>query len=172
MGRIVRVFALLVVLWGCGGGLPDSAPTGFVNQTQHTDAELWVIWQQAQHSVAHSVDMNPLQRSETGATAVTLPGDSRALQIMPHQLKITGEPDVPSSALLAATGDLRPDPTGLIACPQPCNVRYAAAYSVYRSPVTKYAASWEPQESNFSFILEYEFENQILYALGYDMRWR
>jgi len=172
MGRSVRVFALLIVLWGCGGGMPGPAPNGFINQTQHTDAELWAMWHQAQQSVAQSIDLNPLERSQTGAAAVTLPGDPHALQIMPHQLTVSAQPDVSSSTLLAATGDLRSDPTGLIACPQPCNVRYAAAYSAYHSPVTKYAASWEPQENNFSFLLEYEFENQILNELGYDMRWR
>jgi hypothetical protein len=74
--------------------------------------------------------------------------------------------------LLAQTGVYRADPTGLIACPQPCNVRYATAYSRYAPPRTKYAASWEPQSDNFKLILQYEFENYILSALGYDMRWR
>jgi hypothetical protein len=60
----------------------------------------------------------------------------------------------------------------MIACPQLCNVHYAAAYSLYRPPLTSYAASWEFKGNNFSQLLEYEFENQILNALGYDMRWR
>jgi hypothetical protein len=80
--------------------------------------------------------------------------------------------DVPSSVVYAATGDFRPDPTGLIACPQPCNVHYAAAYSLFRRPTVRYAASWEPSESNFDYLLTYEFENQILNELGYEMRWR
>lgn len=61
----------------------------------------------------------------------------------------------PSSMFYAATGDERPDPTGLIACPQPCNVPYAAAYSLFQKPVTRYAASWEASESNFDYLLTY-----------------
>jgi hypothetical protein len=38
--------------------------------------------------------------------------------------------------------------------------------------VTRYAASWEFQGDNFSLILQYEFENQILAELGYSLRWR
>ena len=37
---------------------------------------------------------------------------------------------------------------------------------------TNYAASWEASSNNFDSLVEYEFENQILNALGYDMRWR
>ncbi len=81
-------------------------------------------------------------------------------------------PDVLSNALLAATGMDRDNPTGLIACPQPCNVRYAAAYSFYSRDVTQYASSWEDQGDSFNFVLEYEFENQILAALGYSLKWR
>jgi hypothetical protein len=55
---------------------------------------------------------------------------------------------------------------------QPCNVRYTTAYSVYQLEFTKYAASWEFAGDNFNVILEYEFENQILNALGYVMTWR
>jgi hypothetical protein len=54
----------------------------------------------------------------------------------------------------------------------PCNVRYAPAYSVYRNPAIHYAASWEQQPDSFSTILQYEFENHILNALGYDTKWR
>jgi hypothetical protein len=74
--------------------------------------------------------------------------------------------------LYAAMGMQHTDPTGLIACPQPCNVHYAPAYSLYAQPATRYAASWEFSGNNFDFLMQYEFENQILNALGYDMRWR
>jgi DNA-binding MarR family transcriptional regulator len=66
----------------------------------------------------------------------------------------------------------RADPTGLITCPQPCNVRYAPTYSLDSRPMSRYAASWEFSGNNFDFLLQYEFENQILSALGYDMQWR
>ena len=64
------------------------------------------------------------------------------------------------------------NPTGLIACPQPCNVSYAAAYSLYSQNVSRYAASWEFVGNNFDALVQYEFENHILQGLGYDMTWR
>jgi hypothetical protein len=42
----------------------------------------------------------------------------------------------------------------------------------YSRDLTRYAASWEEQGDSFSFVLEHEFENQILAALGYSLRWR
>ncbi len=147
-------------------------PIGFVNQTRHSDAYLWAIWKTAQRSVASQVDLNPLQQSAENAPPAILPGDARAFNVEPQQLTVASEPDVSSQALLAATGTLRPNPTGMIACPQPCDVRYTPAYSIYRPELTRYAASWESVSTNFDTILEYEFENQILFALGYDMRWR
>ena len=116
--------------------------------------------------------MNPLQRSSAGGAADIRPGDTRALEVMPHQFDVGAEPDISASVLLAATGLERPEPTGMIACPQPCNVRYAAAYSFYGRDLTRYAASWEDRDESFSFVLEYEFENQIMAALGYSLKWR
>jgi len=162
---------LLLVLLGCGGQ-PDPGPAGFMNQTLHSDADLWVIWKAAQETVAQEVDLNPLQRSLSGAPADIRPGDARALTILPHQLRVSAEADISAGVLLAATGLERSDPTGMIACPQPCNVRYAAAYTLYAKNLTQYAASWEGQGASFTFVLEYEFENQILAALGYSLKWR
>jgi hypothetical protein len=171
LGRNLGVGLLTVALAGCVGG-PNMRPNGFVNQTRHSDADLWANWKAAQRSVATQVDLNPLQPSPENAPRVILPGDARALNVKPQQLTVASEPDVSSSVLLAATGTLRPEPTGMIACPQPCDVSYAVAYSLYRPELTKYAASWESMDHDFDTILEYEFENQILFALGYDMRWR
>jgi hypothetical protein len=159
--------ALALVLAGCGG-----RPVGFVNETRHSDAELWRVWKAAQETLAQEVDLNPLQRSSTGAPADIRSGDPRALTVVPHQLHIGPAPDVSSRELLAATGLDRDNPTGMIACPKPYNVRYAAAYSVYNRGLTQYAASWEDQGDSFTFVLEYEFENQILAALGYSLKWR
>ena len=159
-----------IILVGCGG--QPQAPVGFANQTHHSDAELWTIWKAAQESLAQEVDLNPLQRSFSGAAADIRPGDARALTILPHQLRVGPKPDVSSSILLAATGMEREEPTGMIACPQPCNVRFAAAYSFYGRDLTQYASSWENQGESFTFVLEYEFENQILAALGYSLKWR
>jgi len=172
MGRSLRAVLLTIALLGCGGGSPDTLPVGFVNQTRHSDADLWAIWKTAQLSVAQRIDLNPVQRSSSKVPPDMLPGDVRALTLEPHQLLVAAEPDVSSEVLFAETGVRRADPTGMIACPQPCNVRYSTAYSRYQPPLTRYAASWEFAGGNFSDILEYEFENHILSALGYDMRWR
>jgi len=162
-----------VVLLGCGGSPHSPVPAvGFVNQTQHSDADLQAIWADAQRSVAQQIDLNPLQQLSNNVHPDTRPGDPRALTEEPHQLLVAGVPDVSPEALFAATGEHRADPTGMIACPQPCNVRYSTAYSFYEPELTKYAASWEFDGDNFDVILEYEFENHILNALGYNMTWR
>lgn len=172
MKRIVVTAILTVGLLGCGGSSRGPAPTGFVNQTQHSDADLQAIWSEAQKSLAQKIDLNPLQRLSANVPPDTRPGDPRALSVEPHQILVAAEPDVPSEVLFTATGERRADPTGMIACPEPCNVRYSTAYSFYQPQLTKYAASWEFRNDNFNVILEYEFENHILSALGYDMTWR
>lgn len=170
MGRILRTLFLIFLLLGCGSNKTPTTPVGFINQTKHSDAALWTIWSTAQKGLATTINLNPLQSPD--ATPDILPGDARALGVMPHQLTVAPEPDISSNVLAAATGVYRSNPTGMIACPQPCNVRYTSAYSRYDPAATTYAASWESSESNFRDILEYEFENQILFALGYNMTWR
>src|ERR1700694_3239617 len=53
----------------------------------------------------------------------------------------TPDRDVSAEVLLVATGQRRSDPTGMIAYPHPCNVRYSTAYSFYQPELTKYARS-------------------------------
>jgi hypothetical protein len=130
------------------------------------------LWKAAQTNLSRQIDLNPLQRQFSSVAPDLVSGDSRGLSVSPHQLVVSSQPDVPSSALYAATGTNRPDPTGLIVCPQPCNVSYAAAYSLYSHPASHYAASWEFTGTNFDALVQYEFENQILKTIGYDMKWR
>jgi hypothetical protein len=169
-GRLRALALMMVLLQGCGSGANPAV--GFINQTQHTDAELWVSWNAAQQNLSQQIDMNPLQRTLNNVPAQILPGDPRVWKVSPRQLTVAPQPDVSSSALFDATGMNRPDPTGLIACPQPCNVKYAAAYSLYGPIVSRYSASWEFAGNNFDTLVQYEFENQILQGLEYDMRWR
>jgi hypothetical protein len=167
----VHLMVILCVLFtGCGN--ESDADIGFINETQHSDAKLWSLWKAAQTNLSQQIDLNPLQRQFSSVALHILPGDSRALAVSPHQLLVSSQPDVTSSALYTATGTNRPDPTGLIVCPQPCNVSYAAAYSLYSRPASHYAASWEFTGNNFDALVQYEFENQILKTLGYDMKWR
>ena len=168
---LVLAVLLLAVLLAACGGRPTPSP-GFINHTQHSDAELWALWKQAQQNLSQQIDLNPLQQEMNDAAPDIHPGDSRALNVSPKQLLVTAQRDVSSSVLFAATGTTLPDPTGLIQCPQPCNVTYAPAYSLYAQPSTNYAASWEFNGTNFDVLVEYEFENQILKSLGYDLRWR
>jgi hypothetical protein len=171
--RSAIALALAACLCACSSSLPGAAqPVGFINQTHHTEQDLWAIWKAAQQSIARQVDLNPLQRTLYNAQPDLHPGDSRALDIQPRRFKVAAQPDVSSGQLLAQVGLSRSDPTGLISCPQPCNVQFAAAYSFHEPELTRYAASWEDEGDNFSTILEYEFENQILAALGYSLRWR
>jgi hypothetical protein len=169
----LRALALMILLLqGCGGGVTPPAAAGFVNQTQHTDAGLWALWKAAQQNLSQQIDLNPLQRTLNNVPAHILPGDRRVWNVQPLQLVVAARQDVSSAALLAATGMNRADPTGLIACPQPCNVSYAAAYSLYAPNTSRYAASWEFAGNNFDALVQYEFENHILQGLGYDMTWR
>jgi hypothetical protein len=170
-GRRSSPLVLTLVLAGCGSVLPNADPVVFVNHTQHSDADLQAIWKAAQQTLSQAVDLNPVQRIGNNVPAEIKPGDPRAFTVKPHQLLVSSQQDVSSSALLAATNVYRADPTGLISCPQPCNVRFAAAYS-FPPKLTRYAASWEFQGDNFSLLLQYEFENQILAKLGYSLRWR
>jgi len=171
MVRRIAVMLLGAIVATACGGHPE-LPVGFVNQTRHTDAHLWTIWKTAQQNLSRQIDLNPLEQSFRNAVPEIRPGDPRVWGVLPRQLVVGAQTDVSSAVFYAATGDMRPDPTGLIACPQPCNVHYAAAYSLFQNPTTRYAASWEPSESNFDYLLTYEFENQILDALSYDMTWR
>ncbi len=175
MQRQLRAMLLVMVLFtGCGGRTVSAPapPIGFVNQTLHSDAQLWSLWKAAQQNLSQQVDLNPLQRTLDSAPTQILPGDARVWNISPRQLSVSSQADVSASAFYAATGASRPDPTGLISCPQPCNVSYAPAYSLYWQPISRYAASWEFQGRSFDVLLQYEFENQILHELGYDMTWR
>lgn len=175
-GRTVRkmlraVLLGTILLNACAHDHPPP-PIGFVNQTQHSDTQLWALWKAAQQNLSQQIDLNPLQRVLSNAAPEVLAGDPRVWNVSPHQLRVSSEPDVSSAILYAATGMQRSDPTGLIACPQPCNVHYAPAYSFYTQPITRYASSWESAQNNFDFLVQYEFENQILNVLGYDLRWR
>ena len=152
-----------------GGATP---PAGFINHTKHSDAELASLWKSAQHNLSQQIDLNPLEQELNNAAPQIVSGDARVWTVSPHQLVVSSQADVSSAALYVATGTSRPDPTGLISCPQPCNVNYVPAYSLYDQPATRYAVSWESSSNNFNVQVEYEFENHILNALGYDTRWR
>jgi hypothetical protein len=171
--RLVRLLILTVLVLGQPGCSTsyNELPIGFVNLTRmSSDTYLMSRWHNAQRAVAAQVDLNPIGRLR-GEPAHSLPGDARALNIPPRQIAVQAVPDVSSQQLLAATGVLRSDPTGFVLCPPPCNVTYDSSYTIFGRRYVAYAASWEfakdPQV--FAQILEYEFQSQILYRLGYDV---
>lgn len=168
--RLHIAVVVCILLSACGGN--SNSEIGFINQTEHSDAQLWNLWRAAQQALSHQVDLNPIQQQLSNAAPQLLPGNAKAWRVLPRQVTVAPQADVSSAALFAATGTRHPDPTGLVQCPQPCNVRYAPAYSVYILPATRYAASWEFAGNNFDLLVQYEFENQILSVLGYDLRWR
>lgn len=160
----------IVLFSGCGK--PELPAAGFINQTRHSDAHLWALWRTAQQSLSEEIDLNPLQQELKNAPPDLMPGDARVWNVSPRQLLVAPQPDVSAAQFYATTGTLRNDPTGYILCPQPCNLNYTPAYSLYLRPASRYAASWEFAGDNFDLLVQYEFENQILHALGYDTRWR
>jgi hypothetical protein len=168
--RWVILLAVILGQPGCGDNYHE-LPIGFINLTGKTaDSYLMARWLSAQAAIAVQVDLNPIGRLH-GESPLYLPGDSRAYNIPPRQIEVQAVPDVSSQQLLAGTGVLRPDPTGFILCPQPCNVTYDSSYTLFSGRYVAYAASWElasdPQA--FAQILEYEFQSQILYRLGYEV---
>ncbi len=161
-------FLLVALLTGCGTG----RPVGFVNETAtHSDAQLMELWHQAQQALSQQIYLNPIQHIRYGTPEDLLPGDSRALNFKPRMITVQVIADLTSAQLLIYGVDL-PAPTGMIVCPQPCDGRVGMAFSTPAKYRTDIAASWEHNEPDWDFLVVYEFENHILYGLGYDMSWR
>jgi len=162
------LFLLAALLTGCGAG----RPVGFINETaMHSDAQLMELWHQAQQNVSQQVYLNPIQNALYGIPEDLLPGDSRALNFNPRLITVQVIADLTPAQLLLYGVD-RPMPTGMIVCPQPCDGRVAMAFSSPPQYRTHVAASWEHNEPEWDYIVVYEFENHILYGLGYDIPWR
>jgi hypothetical protein len=116
----------ILLMTACGGRPADSSPnTSFINNTRHSDAQLQALWNAAQQTLSQQIDLNPLQRELYNSSPNIVAGDPRVWNTSPRRLVVASQADVSSPTLLAATGMVRPDPTGLITCPQPCNVHYA-----------------------------------------------
>ena len=145
MRRNLLVVVLEMVLGGCGGQ-PEPPPVGFVNQTHHSDTELWTIWKVAQ---VRGFPPEPPATVVLREPADIRRGDARALKVQPHRwgrqarclLNCVDGGDRPGSGQPYRHDRL------------PCNVRYAAAYSESDSrDLTQYAASWEDQGDSFTFV--------------------
>jgi hypothetical protein len=162
------LFLLVTLLTSCG----TARPVGIVNETAfHSDAQLMKLWHQAQQNVSQQVYLNPVQHILYGTPEDLLPGDSRALKFNPRMVTVKVIADLTSAQLLVYGMNL-PAPTGMIVCPQPCDQRVGMAFSNPAQYRTHAAASWERNEPEWDYIIVYEFENHILYGLGYKIPWR
>jgi hypothetical protein len=124
---------LCVVLFGGFGGSPAPA-SGFVNHTQHSDAQLWALGRARPADTLATNRSEPVAAHRERRVSQYFAGRSAGLGGQPRQIEVSSAPDVASAVLYAATGASRADPTGLISCPTPRNVNYAPAYSVYSHP--------------------------------------
>jgi hypothetical protein len=162
---------LVVLLTGCAAVGPAGF-IGFINETAiHSDVQLMELWRHAQQEVSQGIYLNPIQHSLYGAPEHWLPGDVRALNFNPRNIVVKVVPDLTSTQLLIF-GVERPEPTGMIVCPQPSDERVATAFSTPARYRTHVAASWEYDEPFWEVVMVWEFENHILYGLGYDLSWR
>src|SRR5438093_12178937 len=82
-----RLLVFLACLWlaGCGGGFSGGLPTGFIYETQHSDADLWAIWKTAPQELAQAVDLDPPQQSLYDEPAATRPARAPAMRARPAQ---------------------------------------------------------------------------------------
>lgn len=170
---ILLICTLLLALaaLGCGGnasgspfagaGLKTAAcESGFVNQTSLPTSALITQWQEAQNAIAvtgvyldAAVDHPPTH----------LVVDPRAMNIQPGCVTVISVPDIPVAQLPPAYAQAGyTDPSGVIQC--------GGVYvhsCVFIDTRTIYTAA-----SATSTAPEYEFENLILAALGYNLSGR
>lgn len=167
-------------MFGCGAAsqinrVDSTRADGLINQTQlHSGQQLQAIWTKAQQNLATKpIAINPSEHALHPEIAIRyLPADPRALTTQPKSVTIASVSDVSSAQLQSLTGAQRLDPTGLVPCDTQHGTVYAPACTDTSRYLTQFAASWEADEPNFEFIVEFEMENHILSALGYDLEWR
>jgi hypothetical protein len=160
--RCVKIFGLLLLLGftGCG-----NAPREFTNRTSLSQQFLYTQWNAAQQIIATTpLLLNPQQN---GAKLFSAP-TNRAFTIQPDGLIVQDLPDVAASQMTSITGQPASDPTGVLLCPPGCDVRFTPAYSLLGTGVY-YARSTNAHLDRLSFDLRYEFENQILFRLAYNV---
>ena len=79
MGKKATGLLLSVLLMtACGGRPTDSTPNAsFINNTQHSTAQLQALWNAAQQTLSQQIDLNPLQRELYNSAPNIVPGDAR-----------------------------------------------------------------------------------------------
>jgi hypothetical protein len=146
------IVGLLAALVGVGTiGLLTTKPwiyTSFVNESDLSTSDLWLAWINASHRVQDGTNLNAA-RPDLPEVVVR---DSRL--ITPRAVRVTKQPDIPERPGAIMLGS-----------------RLVAGYCSLRSflglrivPPTVVCA-----ESVQASVVEYEFENIILWKLGYDV---
>jgi len=93
----------VIAMPGCGGQPVGTVPApGFINHTQHSDAQLSALWSAAQQTLSQKIDLNPLARELYNSAPNILPGDVRVWNVLPHQLQVESQADVSSPVLQQA----------------------------------------------------------------------
>lgn len=152
----------MLSLVACGNG-----PREFTNRTRLSQNFFYVQWQAAQTVVATAaIRLNPGQIIPIVSTP-----DKKAFRIQPDGLVVEELPDVTAAQMLEMAGIRAFDPTGELLCPAGCDVQFTPAYSTLGTGVY-YARSLDAHELLLSRDLQYEFENQILFRLGYNVSHR
>jgi hypothetical protein len=145
----------LLLCCGCGAARGPA----FINHTPHSDQFLRARWAAAQAAViAGGEDLAFIRTLTEHTPPEILACDPRANGIEPHALLVWSAPDaVPGVAV--------------VRCPQPCDVVLSESYSVWGESVV-YARDCDRDPATVEALLEYEFTSQILWQLGYSVKWR
>ena len=167
----VSTLSFLLLLIGCAAvnqtANTDSSAPAFINQTAAPAAVLMQQWVIAQHTISEKEsDLNPVTRMLFPGTPMKIiPPDPRAMNVLPHGVKVVSVPDLPISQLSQRDGAWasHTDPSGVFDCGG--NILAHACVDI-RTNTVYAAASLVPGA------LEWEFENIILSCLGYDVSGR
>jgi len=160
---------------GCGGGqlapTPSCTASSFDNRTNGgaTDAQLQVLWQQAQQELAtQPIVLNPVAVQVQGGVLQTTASDSRADQVQPQCVAVITIPDLTVAQLQTENPGValqhQTDPTGVIHCPEGALAKYCVSFTATNNQAAYVAQS---QVLNFG-ATGWEFENIILARLGYN----
>ncbi len=165
--KLLAGAVLLAALAGCGGGRfpkPNNLTTG----DSFSDPRLQSLWEQAQQSIAtQQFDLNAALIMEgRNANHAWRTPDERALKVSPKGITITAIPDIPLAQLRVEVPKIadtcKADPCGIIKAPEGASASYCRSWeqgeSIYVAASLQYAA-----------VLEWEFENYILWRLGYNV---
>ena len=155
--RFTFPVAIALMMQACGGGNSSAPPQpqAFQNHTTSNDVTLLALWKTAQDNLAHNtITLNQALVATQSVPPVTQPPDPRAESVNPDGQVVYGEPDAPGY-----------EGKGIIDC---SSVR--PDVPLCHGYITVYGWVYVPNSAINN--AEYEFENAILFRLGYDISQR